>query len=416
MTLYVSAGGTGDCTTQVNACGSIQTAINAAEAGTYNGDDVTIDVAAGTYTENDSVSASSLNSLTIAGAGAISTIVNGGGVQTVFTVSDGTVTISGLTITNGLANQPGAFGPGTASGGILNTAALTVTDSTLSDNSGIDGGGIQNYAGATMNVTDSTLSGNSGAGAGGGIFNAGSTMNITDSTLSGNSGGCSGGGIWNTAASQYGAGSTMKITDSTLSGNSAGCTGGGIGTYNSSTSIGATIIAGNGGSNCGDAAGSPVTSVGYNLTDNGTCGFTSATDVTVAPAAVGLGALGNNGGPTQTILPAAGSPAIGVIPNPTTLNGVNVCPRTDQRGVASVPGANCTIGAVEVAATATVHVTATPSPATLGNVTYHVTVSGAGATPTGSVSVSDEYRSCSIATLNGSGAGSCRFGEPAGTH
>jgi hypothetical protein len=61
-------------------------------------------------------------------------------------------------------------------------------------------------------------------------------------------------------------------------------------------------------------------------------------------------------------------------------------------------------------------VTATPSPATLGNVTYHVTVSGAGATPTGSVSVSDEYRSCSIATLNGSGAGSCRFGEPAGTH
>jgi hypothetical protein len=67
-------------------------------------------------------------------------------------------------------------------------------------------------------------------------------------------------------------------------------------------------------------------------------------------------------------------------------------------------------------ATPTVHVTETPSPATLGVVHYHVTVSGAGATPTGSVSVSDGHRSCSIATLNGVGAGSCAFGEPAGTH
>ena len=47
--------------------------------GSYNGDDVTVNVAAGTYTENDSIDASSLNSLAIAGAGASSTTVNGGG-------------------------------------------------------------------------------------------------------------------------------------------------------------------------------------------------------------------------------------------------------------------------------------------------------------------------------------------------
>jgi hypothetical protein len=67
-------------------------------------------------------------------------------------------------------------------------------------------------------------------------------------------------------------------------------------------------------------------------------------------------------------------------------------------------------------ATPVVHLTETPSPATLGTITYHVTVTGAGATPTGSVSVSDGTRSCNIAALNGSGTGSCAFGEPAGTH
>src|SRR5271165_6252734 len=60
VTLYVASGGSGDCTSLVNACGSIQTAINTAEGGSYNGDDVTINVAGGTYTENDSIDVSAL--------------------------------------------------------------------------------------------------------------------------------------------------------------------------------------------------------------------------------------------------------------------------------------------------------------------------------------------------------------------
>ncbi len=49
-----------------------------------------------------------------------------------------------------------------------------------------------------------------------------------------------------------------------------------------------------------------------------------------------LGTLGDNGGPVQTMLPAAGSPAVGA---------ENGCPATDARGITR-PTA-CTLGAAE---------------------------------------------------------------------
>ena len=51
-----------------------------------------------------------------------------------------------------------------------------------------------------------------------------------------------------------------------------------------------------------------------------------------------LGTLGNNGGPTQTVAPASGSPAIGAGQS---------CPATDQRGHTR-PASGCTAGAYEV--------------------------------------------------------------------
>jgi hypothetical protein len=68
--------------------------------------------------------------------------------------------------------------------------------------------------------------------------------------------------------------------------------------------------------------------------------------------ALKLGSLASNGGSTQTITLGAGSPAIGLIPNPTTvkLNGVsvNLCPGIDQRGVARPGGTKgCDPGAFE---------------------------------------------------------------------
>ena len=173
--------------------------------------------------------------------------------------------------------------------------------------------------------------------------------------MSGNTanGGGVGGGIFNV--------STMTLNSSTVSGNTAG-DGGGLVNNAGSTTLDATIVAANTdtlslGPNCFVGGGS-VTSDGYNLTDDATgtaCGLNASTDkVNVSPD---LGPLADNGGPTLTQLPGAGSPAIGAIPSGTTLgtapSTVTVCPRTDQRGVASDPGFNCTIGAVEVLPTGT---------------------------------------------------------------
>ncbi|HEX7602993.1 MAG TPA: choice-of-anchor Q domain-containing protein [Polyangiaceae bacterium] len=51
-----------------------------------------------------------------------------------------------------------------------------------------------------------------------------------------------------------------------------------------------------------------------------------------------MGPFGNNGGPTKTVVPQAGSPAI--------LAGKG-CPTLDQRGNARKNPDGCTIGSVE---------------------------------------------------------------------
>ena len=82
---------------------------------------------------------------------------------------------------------------------------------------------------------------------------------------------------------------------------------------------------------CGGAVG--VFAGDHNLSDDSSCGFTEPTDK-VADAR--LGALANDGGPTDTHALGAGSAAIG--------SGAT-CPATDQRGVAR--DAACDIGAFE---------------------------------------------------------------------
>jgi hypothetical protein len=54
-----------------------------------------------------------------------------------------------------------------------------------------------------------------------------------------------------------------------------------------------------------------------------------------------LGSLADNGGPTRTLAPAAGSSAID-----TGLDGPT-CPGHDQRGIPRPQGSHCDIGAVE---------------------------------------------------------------------
>ena len=171
VSLYVKSGGTGDCTSLAAACGSLQTAITKAQGSAYSGNDVTITVGAGTFTEHDTINPGGLASLTIAGAGAASTIVNGGGAGSVFTVGASAipVTISRLTITNGR---------GATGGGINNAGKLIISSSTISGNT-TPAGAVGSYA---MNAQGGN--GGNGGGGVGGINNSG-TLSIDASTISG---------------------------------------------------------------------------------------------------------------------------------------------------------------------------------------------------------------------------------------
>src|SRR5487761_615906 len=178
----------------------------------------TIQVAAGLYCEHVMIG----TNLTITGAGAGSTIVDGEGAGTsctgalttgtVFTIPAATppltVGISGPTV------QHGSTPPGGSGGGIYDLrGTLNVTNATLSDNSAsVAGGGIYYGSGASGALTNVTLSGNSvscstpGCSAlGGGIY--GDSLTLTNVTLSGNSAN-GGGAIW---------GGSLTLTNVTLS-------------------------------------------------------------------------------------------------------------------------------------------------------------------------------------------------------
>ncbi len=267
--------------------------------------------------------------------------IDGGGI---YNGPGSTVNLVGSTVSNNSAN----FGGAVSNYGILNVAS-----STVSGNKGwYFGGGLYNYSGGTMTVQRSMIASNTTTYSGGGIINS-STLTVANSTLYNNSAPFgSGGGVFNTG--------TMSVIGSTITGNSAQVCGGGIGNggacagyQNPSASLTTTLVAGNSaGSSSPDIAGGPFSSYGYNLIGNGdgSAGLTNGVNndqvgTTASPIDPKLGPLANNGGPTQTFLPASNSPAVGAIPSGTTLNSVAVCPRVDQRGVSSF--GKCTIGAVE---------------------------------------------------------------------
>ena len=161
-----------------------------------NGAD-TIILPAGTYTltlpgaNEDAALTGDLDitsTVTINGAGAASTIIDGGGIDRVLHVIRVspqpviTATISHVTFRNGNAG-------GNVGGGLYNTqCVLTVVDSVVTNNRAVAGGGIANFGGsAVLNLTTSTVSANTTSpGAGGGIWNNTGTINITRSTLTDN--------------------------------------------------------------------------------------------------------------------------------------------------------------------------------------------------------------------------------------
>jgi fibronectin-binding autotransporter adhesin len=267
---------------------------------------------------------------------------NGGGV-----FNDGNLTLTGTTVTMNDADSGSGHGGGVYSAPDWN---LIATNSTVSGNTAEYGGGVYND-GTSRNpgfasLSDSTVSGNQAEQAGGGLGNEGD-MTLVNSTVASNSDVGSAGGIFSDA------GSTLALAMVTVSDNS-GYAGGGL--YNDGAlTVAGTIIAGNTASqaspDCDQASGGSDTDNGYNLTGNNSgCFKPVSTDITDTAAV--LGSLASNGGPTQTLLPLVGSPAINAIPTATCESAafLNSTHPADQRGVSRPQGGACEIGSVEVAA------------------------------------------------------------------
>ena len=250
------------------------------------------------------------------------TVAGGGGSSnfSVFTVNSGVIaaSINGLTISNGNTSGNG--------GGIDNGGTLTITGSTLSGNQASNGGGIDN--GGTLTITGSTISGNTASQNGGSIIDSG-TLTLTGSTISGNTASQNGGGIIINSG-------TLTLTGGTLSGNQAGLSGGGIVIQGGVLLLGNSIISGNTGA--ASAADDIDFVSGNGYTNNGGNVVGTVNDVAANPGPINLGALANYGGPTQTMIPLPGSPAIcaGLASNIPA--GVTTDQRGDPNTNTSYPG------------------------------------------------------------------------------
>jgi len=296
---------------------------------------------------------------------------------------DDPVTLNGVIITGNTSENDGA------AVAMVGGNTLTVINSVISNNSATgtfgDAGGLFGINGPTVVIQNSAITGNTAFFSGAGMYFVNAKLTIENSTISGNiargttatySGG---GGLYLT-----GGFTDSLVVNSTFSNNVANFNGGAVlirssgpgplnqfvvrnSTFTANRSLAPTA-------NPGTSSGGGVALTGTafdmvfessivsgntgNLPDFSTSGAvnfkTSAlgsktgvaglVDVggNLFGAALNLGTLADNGGPTQTHLPAAGSPLIGAGSNPLFLT-------LDQRGAGfpRVVGGTVDIGAVE---------------------------------------------------------------------
>ncbi|NJM13553.1 MAG: DUF4214 domain-containing protein [Synechococcaceae cyanobacterium SM1_2_3] len=271
----------------------------------------------------------------------------------------GTVKVNSTTVSDNVAVGDSSYFPG--GGGICSKYGIvTVSNSALFGNStGAHGGAIQiqrttvdPLLQSSLTVFNSTLSGNSAGNSGGGITNVDSILTITNSTVSGNLVGNGtvgyGGGIDNTGNLLI---SDATVLSNTVSGNSAG-TGGGFFLHSGFLKLGNSVVAGNAakdGKEIMKFNGTGLISQGHNLFgENGSSGLVNANPIASdkilsGAIATAIVPLANNGGPTQTHLPVAGS----VVINAGDNSLIPCCFTHDQRGFPRIEGGTVDIGAVE---------------------------------------------------------------------
>lgn len=240
-------------------------------------------------------------------------------------------------IISGNTSQDGA--------GILNEGLVTLRDSTISGNVAQNvGGGLDNYETGIAHIYNCTFA-NNGAASGGAIGNtyyysdeSGALVTLVNSTFSGNH--AQDGG----AISIYGEASVIA-NDCTISGNSAAVAGG-IDVDSGSLVLNNSIVA----ANTGDVLGHVEPYSLNNLIGNGTgiIGISNGVNgnqigSAASPINPQLAPLGNYGGPTQTMIPLPGSPAIGA----GALVALPFGLTTDQSGLPRTVNGRLDIGAVE---------------------------------------------------------------------
>jgi hypothetical protein len=176
----------------------------------------------------------------------------------------------------------------------------------------------------------SSVSYNSDGGILNGDWSGGGTLELENVTVSGNSAYRIAGAVLNVAGS-------VSLVASTVASNNSPVPPAGVNGWGGSVSISNTILANPSRGDCGGS----VSSGGYNIDTDGSCGLGSAGDLPNTDPR--LRALGDNGGSTLTHALRHNSPAIDRIPAPACQVA------TDQRG-ASRPqprAGACDIGAYE---------------------------------------------------------------------
>jgi hypothetical protein len=364
----------GDC--------SVREALAAADV---NAGEDTVSIPAGHYVlTQGELFTNSLDTLNVVGHSARDTILDGNGASRVFDAFDGTINMSHLTITGGVApgDDPNAPGQG---GGIyfdgqqmtLDHVAVVGNKASGQSDFGGQGGGI--FGDEAVTITNSLIAGNTAdgtgsnfsGGQGGGIF-GNEPLTLTNVTVANN---VATPGLPNAAFPHSQGGGIFvneqdtTFTHVTIAGNQASGEDAGGGVFiNSPTAFVNSLVAGNtvdgASQNC--LLNDVVTELGHNLQGTSDCGFAAAGDITADPL---LAALGNNGGETDTAALQSGSPAIDTA-------GADVCAPIDQRDLPRPQFAGCDIGAFEVQpGAATPPPTSTPV-AVADNTRPRVTVAG----------------------------------------
>ncbi len=277
------------------------------------------------------------------------------------------VSISGSTFTNNRAEEGGA---------LYSYGSVSIANSTFTGNTAeADYGGAIHNDGGSVAIDGSTITGNQAGTVGGGVFvdqtldQEPTEVTITNSTISGNQSNVSGGGVHidqtrsdvlvsnstisgnqsvNGGGISFATDTTqdpqLRVQNSTIAGNTATAAGGGIyvpGMDNDANgsgdraTISSSIIADNsapaGPDLDGGGSGDPTTfELGFSLVEApGTTLGANTAEIPAGSNITGqdpqLGPLADNGGPTQTHLPALTSPAL----DAGIANGL----ATDQRGL-----------------------------------------------------------------------------------